>query len=661
MFKSQINRIYSLLKIIISNLLILILIFHTSAFGLYADGITIKPVRTTYKANRRKAIPSGFGSSTKLYAKVDDVPVLVEIPGQDDLEKVMKITLNNGTGSSWTVYEYDMGMAEVRLKGPNIEKSYRSYENEDVYIGVVNAMNQIAKKAFQQVGIEYNVENEQLTINEALLLEKSGAGSGYDIEVENLMDRIVVRVRKGDYEVASVYDLSTNVASIQDDVGWGEDLEWNLADGGTIRASGVTTMGIEEDVVRVVQGLLGFINNAVKLVKVTGESLGEFLANAQKKPMERPVDPDITDIVWINREMKSVMVKGTAGYGVRPMIYVTRNGNTYEEGEANSLVESWERLVFLGEGENKINAIVRTPDGREVESGDATVYVGTQEVEPDLILVSPRDRQVFSSKTFQSGKNIIIKGQADPSAKISGPNKSFMTGEDGQFVFQDEVAILREGENHLQIHIENVGANNLTINKTIVGAYEFYNKNRDKSYILRRGDFLFSDKTHFTKIGITFPFDLIPLEPDHVGIYVGNRQVLDAIYPFLKNHDLFKENSDNYYYAEDFYYATQVPKLVNESSRVEVAQKAAAQADIKEYDSPFISSGSILGHFNGSDDGFYCSEVSYWTWEKFSGIDFGVNLINTFYPFRGMNISWNSILPAYFCEETMKVKEFKNE
>ena len=59
-------------------------------------------------------------------------------------------------------------------------------------------------------------------------------------------------------------------------------------------------------------------------------------------------------------------------------------------------------------------------------------------------------------------------------------------------------------------------------------------------------------------------------------------------------------------------------------------------------------------------NGFYCTEIAYWSWQQIMGNNFGIPIEDVMYPDRGVNNSnINSLLAAYLCEKSMKVKELK--
>lgn len=596
-----------------------------------------------------------------LSGRVEDIPVRIEIPGNNARTKILKVKVNEGA-ADWIIYEYNLNTYGVSMKGPFGTKNYTSSDGVNYYT-VLNMMKIAGRKAFKEAGIEYNFAGKSLSVDSAKLVDKSGVGSGYSVSVNNSSNIISITISDGTNNLIASYDTNSNTVSLPPDYTFADSYDWDLTNN-MMAAVWPTTSGPSASGIRATGAMDDFRNKAMKLLPfpcavIIFESYVASEWISHKNPMDRPVDPDITDIVWVERRNRTVRIIGTAGNGIRPRIYVTSNDVTTDKGVAESLGTTWQKEIALGQGENKINAIVRTTDGREVESGDATVYAGTVG-EPDFILVSPRDRQVFASKNInplsRTRISLPVKGRISPlygfKIIVNGAEKHIYIKADNSFE-ENKIVELFEGENTIACILSDAG--NKTFNKTILGAYRFATSESTTAtgYILRRGDFTFSNKTGSV-------FDVIPAEPDHAGIYIGNGYAIDA----LKNDGVRRTNLNNTdsiynFYIREFNCATQVPKIINEAQRANVGAKAVAQEG-KPYDRPFPTSwGNPLGHYDGPTNGFYCSEVSYWSWHEIVGDNFGVNITDIMFPFRGENNLHNAILPAFLCEKTMKVKELR--
>jgi len=584
-------------------------------------------------------LQNSLNFALNMTSNIDGVPVKVTIPGADDSSKNIKMIINEG-GAEQATYEYDPINGTVSLNG-----SAHTSSKADVYYGILKMMENIENQVFGQGGISYDKDNNDLKINMSKFANKSGIASDYKVDISKDANTISTTVSKGSNSVTSTYDLNDNKVTMPADFTWAGDFNWDLTSSNLALIEGPSVAGV-----KVMSGDLSFIGESRKILAALNKTLfAAILAKEYLKvttPMIRPVEPDITDIIWYPSLAKTVTVKGTAG-GVLPHIYVT-NGSTVREVTGVSYSGGiWSVNISLNNGENMINAVVSTADGREVESGDATVYIGTNGG-PDLILVSPRDRQVFESSVFPFEENgNSAKGLVSPGYSLSIGGEDISVDSSGNFNDPINIKNLQEGQNNISISVS--GGHNLSFVRSFIGAYKFINDVKSNAYVLRRGDFMFSNK------GLA-GFDVIPLEPDHVGVYLGNKKVIDPIMTGIEEHDLSVKDNNNYYYGEGFYYATQIPKLADENKRSAVVEKIKPYIGT-EYDLP-INLLTFKGHYDGADNGkFYCSELGYWAWNQVAGSNTGINLLNIMYPFRGINDSSNSILPAYFCEETMKVKE----
>ena len=387
-------------------------------------------------------------------------------------------------------------------------------------------------------------------------------------------------------------------------------------------------------------------------------------------PMERPKEPTIDDVNWLNHDLGVVEVKGTADL-LNSKVEIVINGQKFGiTGTSSSNWSFTNNSYPLHSGENKINIIATAlRNTAQVETGDITVYSGDSTT-PDLILLSPRDRQVVESESMSPSSpqklGITFKGKTLPGVTISIPSNSINVDSLGIFDATVKLDSLYEGNNQFSISI--LGNKPLSINKSLIGAYKFYNNYKSNAYVLRKGDFVFNKKG-LSSGDIRGALDWIPFDPDHSGIYVGNGNIREAVWNNIKLSSL---KDDSGWTGYGFYIASQIPIIIpnEEETRGKVAKDIEdfmSQYPSTMYDLPFLNIFSLrlLGHYNGANGGFYCSELAWWAWKK-QAIDFGVKKVDLLYPpessfYEGTNedrfLDLNSILPAYLCQKTMKVKE----
>lgn len=625
-------------------------------------GNVIKEARKTVEFEEGGGKPSvgvnPLNFSTTYVGKVEDVEVKVEVFGTKASSPGLKVTLDEGVPNKEIKYEYSPSDGKIKMSGSFGEKTYTT-SNPEVYYAVLKMMQRMAFNVFESAGLKFDTTTNILTFDKSKFLQKSKIDPGYDIKVDNSGQTVTLTVSKSENKLVAIYDLGTDNISYPSDIKMADDYEWDIVNGGIeeigkpVAAAGIQAEDIGENIKQTGAKTIAGVFNFIYYTKTVANALVDTVST--KHPMERPQEPDITDITWVDKTNGIVEIKGTASYSNPPVIYI----NNQKISDAllwmgsNWSVKNYSKKLKIGE--NKINAVVEKNGIALVESGDATVYKGWTG-EPDLILVSPRDRQVFETNEFGKEKKILMKGITNPNTNILVNNDSFTSDSIGKFSFEFKIDQFHESENSVQI---NVGNKNFIIKSS--GAYKFTNHPKSNGYVLRRGDFLFSNKRQYSgnigQIKFTLPFEALPSDPDHVGVYVGDKKVIDAIEPKLEIRELESTDPNKNFYYKDFLAATQIPQLANESTRILVASRAAAQKGL-DYDSPFRNPGSTLGHYNGSDNGFYCSELAYWIWyEELKG-NFKISLAEIMYPLRNTeNKTTNSVLPAYLCEKTMKIKE----
>jgi len=375
-----------------------------------------------------------------------------------------------------------------------------------------------------------------------------------------------------------------------------------------------------------------------------------------------------------------VKIDGKGGnFAVPPEIYVKRGGFTHRLSDGiHWSGDNWSvtnNSVKLATGDNKINVIVRGTSNRELETGDVTVYLGSAG-EPDLILLSPRDRQVVWHERISSSEGNAVRISTKVRGWISNGGRISVGGfdifRDSQGDFDEDRDIYyREGVN--EVLVDSVGISSYVVKPKLTAAYKYENNFKDKAFILRRGDFVFNGSNTDTEL--FGGFLLIPYDPDHAGVYAGNRQVVEALVNRLFKRPLVDKEWNN----ETFWSATQVPKLVDESVREEVSglvEQCYAGPVEYTYDWPIKinlnkdCAYSLVGHYDGpgveditkpGKGSFYCSELAYWVWEqtyKNRSDDFGIVKKETMFPPLGVDDEKHcSILPAFLYERSMGVKK----
>jgi len=654
----------------------------TAAYALYTDGVNMPHKITTYNPDRKDVIAAGLNFDTKIEALVDGIPVYVRFPSDSDGNKIVEVVTFVNDYNNEVRYEYNMQDSSVKVSNKYGENRYDQNIDREMNYIMLDKMFGIVRAAYAYIGVYFNPEIGELCIDEVNYADK--IGSGYDVSAINENGKVSVRIAKDGESATFTYDVNNDLFIYPRNIQFASSYDWDVADnqnmalvddpyGGIMAASA-------EDSLR--WFFAGFIRHApypgkyIRSAKKIYDQLQEQrrYANFRVSPMPRLPDPEITDVSWIDKSSGLVRIDGKGLYSNNaPEIYVSSgSGPVKLTDPIQKGVDNWSVINYshrLSVGENRINAIFRATSNREAESGDITVYIGAAG-KPDLILLSPRDRQIVWDKEINdsSSKDITIKikGKISPQASVRIQGNYISTLPDGTFE-ENELISLFEGTNYLNINIaENF--NDVYLSKKIIGAYEYVCNSNASHYILRRGDFVFNGMAVGNE-----SFDLVPYEPNHAGIYTGNGDVTEAVFPGgisiprVIIRDL-KASWDN----EGFQYAAQVPKLINEEYRTMVVEIIKQQkdklyeipihSDIKEFNPKQGFTYSIKGgQYTPDNNMFYCSELAYWGWEKIAGengFDFGVELKDTMFPTRGYEDRENcSILPAFLNERCMEVKK----
>lgn len=604
--------------------------------------------------------------SVKIADVIENVKVKVEISKPNDGSAgTIKVISFYGSPEE-NSYELNLSNNIVKMSTRTKTEIYTLSDNnlhkKQVYYSILNLMQNLIKRIYSKKGIDYDPKTNTLAFSPELAKKISAATTG---------DIISLTTSFGRYS----YDVSQNAITVIEGAPIGGGVcEWDENNNIKFTPDAVSATGISKGIKAMYSGLEN--DQTLPLFSVplpfTFKNF-QFRMDVARKdvpeeiyPMKRPQEPTIEDINWINRGTGVVKIEGTADM-LNSRIELVIN-NTKQPVTSTSS-KTWTFTNYarpLNLGENKINVIATSRDGGQVESGDVTVYLGDGN-KPDLILLSPRDRQVFEETGFPfERKDFKLIGNTVPRATILAFGDSTIADTNGNFTKDFRAKDLREGANNVSILI--TGSENILINKTVIGAYKFVNGSKTNAYVLRKGDFTFN-KGVGLGMNVKGGFDWVPFDPDHTGIYMGDGKIREAVWNYMKTSTLRDDNTWN---GDSFYAATQIPILIQNEEQV----RSQVTKDIEEYlsqhpnigyDIPFLNifSFMLLGHYNGPENGFYCSELAWWGWKK-QGIDFGVKKADILFPpeptfYEGLSEDKdtyiNSILPAYFCEKTMKVKE----
>ena len=601
--------------------------------------------------------------SSSLKNLVDGVPVKVEIPGASG--EILRVTVFDGSQADQVQYEYNLRTRNILMRTASSSRTYGPGNDNDraAYYSILKVMGDMVGSAYAGSGLKFDAGTKQLTIDKSKFVDK--IDPAYNVSSSTSGDIISLTVSKGPDSVTGNYDLALGTVSLTEGIAFADSYDWDYQSGtimagggGGVAAAGVRAAGLDPAVIS--RMLCYPIDLMYSLVTLTAQLTAYGVnINTQLQPMPHLDGPEILNIDWADKTTGLISISGTACVERASEMKVYINNAELTDpiswSGQNWTVTNYSQPVQAGR-DNKVNVIIRKADGREAESGDVTVYRGLAG-QPDLILLSPRDRQVVASDTVPVCEfDLKVCGKTCPNARISLLNQVVTADASGAFsqeLYVDKGAGQLEGENAMPVSV--TGPGTLTLTKNLIGAYKFIVAGRAQAFVLRKGDLMFNGKS-----GLTGLFDWVVFDPDHTGIYVGNGQVAEAVWDTVKTTEINDWNNPG------FYTATQTPKLVDQAQRDKVVARIVAQTNKGcRYDIP-ISLGrqdalrfSLKGHYDGpgTDNKFYCSELAYWGWTttaKENGFDFGVKLEDTMFPARGTpDIENNAILPAYLCEKTM--------
>lgn len=672
---------------------ILVFIMAGQSLALYTDG-SIPPLRTTYNPDRKRPpinITVNAQYSTHIKSKLDSVPAMFEVISDEATGDRVKLSVF-APDMPVTVYELNLKNEEIAMQDASGTRTLRRDDpnDVDVYFTVLHIMQNYQPAVYGRLGLEYDHLTNTLSIDEETYKDALNVPQKYSLTSYKEGDILKVKVSDGSNEIVCGFDQISGGFDFSDNIRFADAYYYDQTAGPGLAAindpysGGVSASGLSDTLANwylkkygseVFSIIRHYIESRRFLYAQSGKviqqqyGLMKNIENVVKEPMARPVEPDIADIQWVNKANGIIRILGTADRkdSADMKIYIkTPDGATLI---VNSNLISWagnnwqvvnNYSTKLKPGHNKINVIVSKSDNREVESGDASVYIG-QAGEPDLILVSPRDRDIFLSSDFPNIVSTFIrfKGRSTPGGTIRVANNSYFVDSSELFDVTWQIDNLNEGENN--IVVETVASHDINVPKRLIGAFLFNSRAKNKLYILRRGDLVFNG-TSPAEEGFKKGFPSVPLDPDHTGIYTGDGQITEAVAPFIKTTPM--KNWDD----QGFYYATQVPKLVNETARKAVCEKVKSKIGVtyKWPLHPMPNYGlpiTIAGYYKPGYLGYYCSELAFWAWSEVSselGFSFGINKQDLYFPMRYNGTdAYNSVLPAYLCEKSMEVKTAK--
>ncbi len=605
--------------------------------------------------------------SSSLRNEVDGVPVKVEVPGASG-ERLL-VTVFDGKAADQVQYEYNLRTRNIVMRTGATSRTYGPGNAGDraAYYSVLKIMQDMIKSVYAASGLQYDVGTKQLTIDKSKYLDQ--IDPSYDVTTATSGDIVSIKLSRGAAAVTCAYDLAAGTVSMAEELAFADNYGWDYGaggivagGGGAVAAAGVNTAGLD---LSVVPKIISFpVDLMYSLLFVTTQ-LTALAAdiNTELQPMACLEDPAVTGLEWYDKAAGLVVISGTADVerASEMKIYInsTELTDTVAWSGPNWSAVNYSRPVQAGR-DNKINVLVRRTDGREAESGDVTVYKGLAG-QPDLLLLSPRDRMVVASSTYPTRNlDLVLKGKTAPGATINVFNDSIVADTSGNFDKKVDLHLDRplvEGDNPVLVSVSGPGS--LQVNKTVIGAYEFIVASQGRAYILRKGDLLFNGKS-----GAKSLFDWVVYDPDHTGIYLGGQKVSEAVWDEIKSTSIADWNNSG------FYAATRLPKLIDDAVRDKAVARIVQKTDQgNHYDIPLdvhredFGRFSLRGHYDGpgADNSFYCSELAYWGWETTArecGIDLGVKLEELLFPARGtIDTANNSLLPAYLCEKTVSVKQ----
>lgn len=590
-----------------------------------------------------KAVVFGGFDSPQLLAKeytlpniarfdstVDSIPLRIEMPGTNasDFGKFNLVFYPEDSSKQCT-YSYNSANDEITASdSKGVANRFDEGTNGNEYAVALSIFNYYARRMFEKSGYSIDVKTGTINVDSSV--------RGHNVVVQSEGEKITVNVDGMDYQ----YDSSKGTVMTSDTVTWGESAWASL--GGGVKSSGV--MAMADNTVPSIANLI--VLEAICLKRGEFKAALKIYYYMQKvasgdkfKPLDKPVLPEITEAVP-NSDFSRVALYGKGRNNSDMKVVV--NDSEVKSVQWPSSSDTWEiKDIPLYYGMNKIYVRADSKyEGIKVKSKTITAVRagGGSGYGVSMALITPSEGYVigcdfpldnsigFNPNSYYVEAKTKIKGRAESDATLYVGNNNIMLNSNGEFDVLIGL-ILHEGENVVSIRsTKNGGATDFP--QKVIGALRFtqYNSNtkQNEKYIIQPGDFLFNEDTSFLgKI-------IIPLFPDHAGTYIGGGRIVEAIYPNLVNWALYddptKANKNSFYGKNrNFYGATRVPYFDEDISNGNQFAARTGVANItkdqvgKNYDIPIkfnLFPAGIYGKYNGGENGFYCSELAYWSWEQ---------------------------------------------
>ncbi|MBU1703804.1 MAG: hypothetical protein KJ922_00400, partial [Nanoarchaeota archaeon] len=422
----------------------------------FAGGVPTNPTITQNPLN----------FSTSLTEVVDGVRVKVQIPGANDASKVIRVTAIEGDASNEIKYEYYLDNRDVKMIGSFGEVTYTASNNSNMYYIVLDRILDLLSAVFAEAGLTYDVDSNQLTIDQNEYTNEIDPGC--NVVVSSDSNTVSITVSKNGESLTGSYSLADKTLSYPNEVAFASEYNWDRADGEnlavvddpypSVAATGVKAAGLSDTLKSVATRILSYPAELIFSAETLKGQVNQIRSsvNLQTFPMHRLIEPEITDVSWVEKNSGLIEIKGKGGsFGNPPKIYLANGGSAFKLTDSLSWRgDEWRVTnysVRLGSGENKINVKIFASSKRELESGDVTVYKGVAG-EPDLILLSPVDRGIVcdSNINISTSKQIQVrlKGQIGSGYNIAIEGKNVEVDSNGGFDEMKNVSLF-EGENDL--------------------------------------------------------------------------------------------------------------------------------------------------------------------------------------------------------------------
>ena len=196
--------------------LIILLLVQAASFALYTDGVRMPHKITRPNPDRGPTVAAGLDFSTTLRVKVDGVPVKVELPGSNTPEQIIKVTTHVDDQDEKILYEYDLIKKSVKMRGKFGERIYSQEDNPEMAYIMLERMMGIVRAAFVEIGLNFDPETEELSIDKAKYADK--IAPGLDLDVVNTEDKVIITIAVADEMASFTYDKKNRLFSYPKDI-----------------------------------------------------------------------------------------------------------------------------------------------------------------------------------------------------------------------------------------------------------------------------------------------------------------------------------------------------------------------------------------------------------------------------------------------------------